>query len=532
MQCELDSKNSEGQNKVFKWKGKNVPVDLINQVLPIDLQQVPDIFIHIYSKTFTGEKRIGYVRTPASDSSTSHNFANWYQIKDATNNYEGRSPGLLLANIRLLQGEATKMPRPANRYDTEAELYLYAFVYSCVELAPETANHQVKARLEFSFCDLRPNQDNFLEEQKLKENKGANPTADLKSPDDKDKTFEKNSGQKETKGKEKEKKKKKHSMIIESKHITKNPIFGEDRKGEFIVSSAKVTGGIDMAPSLLLNVYNTEKKSLVSNIASMFNMGKDSNEFIGSCYISPSKCKIIKGTFGELKDAEPSFYTILGADGKIQGKVLMFIGFSKNMKESMNEADFRKAFDLKMKKFKLDFSCIGLRNLDSKCPTPEVTLRIPSYQLMIKFQYEDPQQEQKKKGKDDKAVIDRGNAVELGATLGYQNDEIKNSSYMSNLKEYNPNVCRTSTVPELLLPEQPLLWPRAEVEAKYTNILRMESLYFATIDLVDCCPHYPKSNAAVLKEKLGAEKRATDTAGEKAEADEDKGMAAMAAEVS
>lgn len=494
------------------------------------MQQVPDIFIHIFTSTFTGQKRVGYVRIPAGDASLTHNFANWYPIRDAQNNYEGRSPGLILANLRLLQGEATKMPRPQTRYDTEAELNFYAFVYSCTELAPETENNLVKARLEFSFCDLRPNQDNFLEEKKARElKKTSNPLIDQKALDDKPKGQEKGGQPKDGKG-EKEKKKKKHSMIIESDHVTKNPIFGDDRKGEFIVASAKVTGGFDMAPSLVLNVYNTEKKSLMSNITGIFGMKKDNAEYIGSCYIPPVKCKVIKGSPGELSDAEPQFYTILGADGRIQGKVLMFIGFSKNLKESMSEADFRKALDLKMKKFKLDFCCVGLRNLDSQCPTPEVTLRIPSYQLMIKFKHSKSQQDSKKDGKGSEQVTDRGQPVLLGKSLIYNNQEIQNANYVSNLKDYNPNICLTHSITEITLPEKPMLWPRAEVEMRYTNFLRIETEYFTTIDLVECCPNYPKSNIAVMKEKLGMQKKATDTVGDKQES-EDQGLLAMANEV-
>lgn len=503
----------------------------MNTMLPIDMQQVPDIFLHIYSKTFTGQKRVGYVRVQAGDASLGHNFANWYPVKDPGNNFEGSSPGLLLANLRVLQGESCKMPRPPARYDNEAELNFYAYVYSCVELAPETENHLVKARLEFSFCDLRPNQENYVEEKKAREQK-KNPTiVDVKGPDDKQKGQDKSANQADTKVGEKDKKKKKHSMIIESEHITKNPIFGEERKGEFIVASAKVTGGLDMAPSLIVKVYNTEKKSLISNVANLFNMGKDSVEFIGSCYISPVKSKIIKGAPGELKDAEPQFYTILGPDGRIQGKILMFIGFSKNLKESIPEPDFKKAFELKMKKFKLDFSCVGLRNLDSKCPNPEVTLRIPSYQLMIKFQHAKTQQDTKKDPKAAEAgLTDRGKPVQLGKALTYSNQEMENSNYVSNLKDYNPNVCLTYSVGEITLPEKALLWPRAEVEVRYSNILRMESEYFASVDLVECCPNYPKSNAAVMKEKLGMQKRATDTAGDKQDA-EDKGLISMTNEV-
>ena len=170
--------------------------------------------------------------------------------------------------------------------------------------------------------------------------------------------------------KEKDKKKVVHPMIIESSHITRNPIFGKDLKGETIVAQAKVTGSIDMAPSLILNVTNLMEPVMFSD-----------NKFkeIGSCYISPSQCRIVKGIPGELNGAEPQYYTIMGPSGTIEGKILMMVAFSKNLKEAIQPDDFKKEFDLKFEKYKLDFSCIGLRNLDSKCPSPTVTVRIPSY---------------------------------------------------------------------------------------------------------------------------------------------------------
>ena len=115
-------------------------------------------------------------------------------------------------------------------------------------------------------------------------------------------------------------------MIIESSHITRNPIFGKDLKGETIVAQAKVTGSIDLAPSLILNVTNLMEPVMFSD-----------NKFkeIGSCYISPSQCRIVKGVPGELNGAEPQYYTIMGPSGTIEGKILMMVAFSKNLKEAI-----------------------------------------------------------------------------------------------------------------------------------------------------------------------------------------------------
>lgn len=82
--------------------------------------------------------------------------------------------------------------------------------------------------------------------------------------------------------KRKKRRRTKYSVIIESEHFTKNPTFGEDQKGYFIVSAAKVTGGLSMAPRLLVNVNNMEKKWMKSNIVGIFNGGKSEADFVGS----------------------------------------------------------------------------------------------------------------------------------------------------------------------------------------------------------------------------------------------------------
>jgi hypothetical protein len=310
-------------------------------------------------------------------------------------------------------------------------------------------------------------------------------------------------------------------MIIESEHKTKNPIFGINQKGELIMAQAKITGGLAMAPSIIVNVYNTEKKTL---------FGKGKPEFIGSCYISPAQCQVVKGIPGELNNVEPQFYTIHAPDGTVQGKVLLYIFFSKNLKECVSEIDFKRAFELKMKKFQLDFSCIGLRNLDTSCPAPEITLRIPSYRLMIKF---DPAKTQadydtklkeiadknKPKKKDDKKEVKPEEKKDeppseqlLGETIPFLADEL-GARINSSLKDYNPNVCCASSVKEYSMPAKPLFWPRVEIEVKYTNMLRLDTTYFTTLDLIDFAAGYSKSQAILFKEKMGMKRKGGEAGG-------------------
>lgn len=519
--------------KRFKWKGKKIQVEPITESYPIDIQQVPDIFIHLYTKTFLGRKRIGYVRVAANDPTMSQSLAYWYTVKDPQNNFEGRSPGILLANLRLMQGDSVKAPRQTIRYDSETILNFYAFAYSAMELCPELDSHEVRARIDFTFCDLRPNENQFHEEKKERKKlseQSVKKMIDEGAMGDSEMVSRRPSEHKEKKPGEREKKVK-HSMIIESEHKTRNPIFGLNQKGEIIMAQAKITGGLAMAPSIIVNVYNCEKNAFNKLIKN------DKPELIGSCYISPAQCQIVKGASGELNNVEPQFYTIQGPDGTNQGKILLFICFSKNLKESISESEFKKAFKLKMKKFKLDFSCIGLRNLDTSCPAPELTLRIPSYRLLIKFDPCKSQSEYETKLKalsDTKKPLEKKDDQEdpsateqaLGQTIPYLVDEQDTVRIISGLKDSNPNICCTSGVSELYMPAKPLFWPRAEIEAKYTNILRLETKYFTTVDLVDYCEGYSKSQSDLLKEKIGMKRKGGD-AGDGEEAPEEYGKHEM-----
>lgn len=531
----VDKKSQDSTLKKFKWKGKKVQAEPISEQYPVDTQQVPDIFINIYTtSTFKGERRIGYVRVPANEASLSHNFANWYQIKDPTNNFDGKSPGILLANLRLLQGEATKTPRSMNRYDNEAQLNVYCYIYSCVELSPESPSDRVRARIELSFCDLNPNGQAFEDQRKeierareeAQEAQEEGQEGEEAEQDDEEKSAlstgkKSRKGRDEKKEEKKDKRKSAHPMIIESDHLTKNPIFGKNRKGEVIIASAKVPGGIDMAPNMIVSIYNAEEKNI---------LGGGGYKPIGNCYISPKQCRVVKGLVGELAGAEPQYHTIMGPGGTIEGKILMLVAFSKNMKESIAPGEFVNQFDLKTNKYKLDFSCIGIRNLDSSCPNPQVTLRIPSYRLMLRFkQGTASSDEPPKKGKEAEKPVyhDRGFEVEYGGEVMYEYEKPDENQYVSSLIDYNPNICSCASIAELDLPENPLFWPRVEIEVLQINTVMMNSQYFTTLDLIECADHLPKYNSDVLKEKLGIIRRSGDGGGEEGAGGDDKALAGM-----
>lgn len=484
--------------KVFKWKGKKSQIPAISNQYPIDPQQVPDIFVHIYTNTMMGAKRIGYVRVPVRDDSLSNVNASWYQIKDPTNNFDGPSPGLLLANLRLMTGPQANAPRGTIRYDNETLLNIYAFVYSCVELSPETHSQKIRARVEINFCDLRPNE-TAKPEEKRKDNKLV------------------------------------HKMYFESTHKTRNPIFGgKECKGEFLAATAKVTGGIEMAPNVNVTVSNLEDKIMFT----------ENYREIGSCYISPNQCKIVKGQQGELKDMEPTVYTLIGGDGRIQGKILMFLAFSKNLKDSITLNDFKAYFDVKFQKFKLNVACIGARNLDANCPNPEVIYRIPSYELEIKYVPTSQQQEiddrkseknnAKKKALQEQAQKelnkDMAPAVEPPPELTQKELYLfasYESSYLSTLKERNPNICLTSKIKNLLLPKNHIYWPRMEIQIIQKGLL-MTSEYFTTVNLIECTDG-PQFRVDLFNEKLGITKLGS-SGTNKADGKESKGNAHLGVE--
>lgn len=423
-----------------------------------------------------GAKRIGYVRVPVRDDSLSNINASWYQIKDPTNNYDGPSPGLLLANLRLMTGPQANAPRGTIRYDNETLLNIYAFVYSCVELSPETPSQKIRARIEFNFCDLRPNE-TAKPEEKRKDNKLV------------------------------------HKMYFESTHKTRNPIFGgKECKGEFLAATAKVTGGLEMAPNVIVTASNLEDKIMFT----------EKYREIGSCYVSPNQCKIVKGQPGELKDMEPAVYTLMGTDGRIQGKILMFLAFSKNLKDSITLNDFKAYFDVKFQKFKLNVACVGVRNLDSNCPNPEVIYRIPSYELEIKYvptgQQEDIDRRKSEKNKAKKKALEEEAQREQNKDMSPIPEPLPElvqeelylfasyeSSYLSTLKERNPNICLTSKIKNLQLPKNQIYWPRMEIHVIQKGLL-MTSEYFTTVNLIECTDG-PQFKVDIFNEKLGITKQ-------------------------
>lgn len=82
----------------------------------------------------------------------------WYQLKDPMDHNEGNSPGMILADVRLLFGEKGRVPRPNLKIYDVAKINIYCYIYACYELEPELESEEVQARIEINFGKLHSSQ--------------------------------------------------------------------------------------------------------------------------------------------------------------------------------------------------------------------------------------------------------------------------------------------------------------------------------------------------------------------------------------
>ena len=88
------------------WKYKNTQViDLgltKDVVLPADAEQIPDIFIDVYTtKTFGGDTRIAYLRLKAKDCFATKPKPAWFRLKSPFNDTGNKRAGALMASIQF-----------------------------------------------------------------------------------------------------------------------------------------------------------------------------------------------------------------------------------------------------------------------------------------------------------------------------------------------------------------------------------------------------------------------------------------------
>ena len=341
--CDSETKNNEIKN--FRWRGKKTLVDQISDQFPIDSNQVPDIFLNIISDV----ERLAYIRIPASSNEIlDSNRPNWFEMKSPEDNSSPISNSNFLANVRLIRGGDKNIPRSAYTIEHNTHVNLYIYLYSCIELEPERYSEDIQAKVEFQFGQILPNHKN---------------------------------------------------MTVETEHKTKNPIFGARNQvgifeGHFIHAHTKISGDLDLAPSLFVTVKNKLNQGFMS-------LGDD---MIGRVTIHPKNAMKLKSK-GTQEQHEPKFFT-LKRNGKITGKILLFFGLTKGKQETINMDKFKKKFECSWKKYDLRMSCLGIRNLDVDMINPSIQFAIPSYEICHQYVPETNEETDKKTKKIAKYLYD------------------------------------------------------------------------------------------------------------------------------
>jgi len=91
------TKNNQVINAEDDKDGKGDEGKLNREMLfPIDLSQVPDIFIDIYDKKDT---RVAYLRLKAADCLASKPKPNWYRLRSTTNDTGSKNIGMLMCSV-------------------------------------------------------------------------------------------------------------------------------------------------------------------------------------------------------------------------------------------------------------------------------------------------------------------------------------------------------------------------------------------------------------------------------------------------
>lgn len=383
----------------------------------------------------------------ASSPEVESNNPVWYQLKNPFDHSEGNTPGMILSNVQLLSGQQSKIPRPNLKVYDIVKIRLYCFIYACYELEPETESEEVKARIEINFAKLHSMQKVILNFPKIIS-----------------KIFLICFGKTGKNGEFLE-----DDMSFNSKFSTKNPIFGKNQKGVFTQAETEIMGSVELAPNFNLQVKNIHQSGYSI-------LGK-SNKTIGTLSMHPTD----KSKFYRLRDdnditdkLKPKFYTIK-REGKITGKILGFFAYSITGKNEISFEKFTNVFKISMKKFKFDFSVVGLRNLDSKNPNPEISLKIPSYEFEVQILPGNTQENE------NSVQPKNPEKVRYYDPLEYK------KSVSSSLLDYNPNICQCINIEDFILPSDPLYWPRGEITILNKSGTLGEEKLFHTVNLIECC---------------------------------------------
>jgi hypothetical protein len=141
----------------YVWKEKKVKIEDIKQKFPADTSQVPDIFISLYtSGVFGGERRVGYLRVPVTESSIYTANPKWYQLRSIENQLDTTPSAYLLANIQLKADPKGASARIPKRRDIKSKYYFICYLYGGYDLAPELYIDEVQPQIEVKIPPMKP----------------------------------------------------------------------------------------------------------------------------------------------------------------------------------------------------------------------------------------------------------------------------------------------------------------------------------------------------------------------------------------
>ena len=145
----LDNGKKEELPKAYRWSSKKIQINDIKVTFPVDLQQVPDIIMAVYTKDFFGERRVSYVRILPNDPKVQNDQTpQWYQLKSVENNVEDTEFGYLLANVVFQPATSFQGSRIPKTRDITIPYLMTAFIYAGYELGPELNSDDILAKLE------------------------------------------------------------------------------------------------------------------------------------------------------------------------------------------------------------------------------------------------------------------------------------------------------------------------------------------------------------------------------------------------
>jgi hypothetical protein len=125
-------------------------------VLPTDPEQLPDIFVDVYTggTTFSKEERVAYLRIKARDCLSVRPKPQWLRLSSPYNDTDGQNPGLLLCNIQFLRFDENGVFNPERvlKKKTERMQYrLYAHIYQGFELAAALPENKLETRVQIQI---------------------------------------------------------------------------------------------------------------------------------------------------------------------------------------------------------------------------------------------------------------------------------------------------------------------------------------------------------------------------------------------